>query len=123
MASDKALPSSTNDLATQWLVSLGLDVSKATLGLYLVGTVVSLCYYSRFSILTLDLIRGQSVLIGCYVVAIYCVIPVIALWLGKKTANVWMAIAALIITIAGLDGLILHLAGYRALGTALLATS
>ena len=113
MASDTAATASTNDLATRWLVNLGLDVSKATLGLYLLGTVVSLFYYSRFSILTLDLIRSQSILIGCYVISAYCVIPVTVLWLCKKIANVWLAIAIIFVTTGVLDGAILHLAEYR----------
>src|ERR1700730_1206966 len=119
--SDKAATASTNDLATQWLVNLGLDVSKATLGLYLLGTVVSLFYYSRFSILTLDLIRAQSILIGCYVIVAYCVIPVMVLRLCKEIANVWLAIAIIFVTTGVLDGVILHLAEYRGFAIVLLS--
>lgn len=104
---------STIDLPTQWLVNLGLDVSKLTLGVYLLGTIASLIYYSRFSILTLDLIRTQSILVGCYVVTAYCILPAATLRACKEVPNASRAIITVLVVIYAADFVIIRFAGYR----------
>jgi hypothetical protein len=70
-----------------WLSDLGLDTAKLALFLYLLGLITSSLYYSRFSILTLDLAKTQCILVGVYVVLLYAGIPAITLFLAKSIPN------------------------------------
>lgn len=77
---------------SSWLATLGSDVTKVALGLYLLGTITSILYYSRFSILTLDFVKAQSILVGCYVLGAYLAIPFGILWVLRCTeSNVLIA--------------------------------
>lgn len=60
---DNAATALTDDLATRWLLKLGLSVIKASLGLYLLETLALLFYYSCFNTSTwisLGLKRSSS---------------------------------------------------------------
>jgi hypothetical protein len=78
--------------AKNWLASLALDAAKLGLVLYLLGLIVSSFYYSRFSILTLDFTKTQSILIGVYIVVLYAVLPAAILFAIK-----WMTSARMIL--------------------------
>jgi hypothetical protein len=104
---------SGSGFASGWLAALGTDVTKITLGLYLLGTLVSIVYYSRFSILSLDFIKAQAILVGCYVIVSYLVVPVATLWAMRGVTNNLLIIGILLAVLAGSDALILFEAGSR----------
>jgi hypothetical protein len=66
-----------------WLSDLGTDAAKLGIILYLLGLLSSSFYYSRFSILTLDFTKTQSILIGVYVVFLYAAVPAVAMFVLK----------------------------------------
>jgi hypothetical protein len=105
--------------ASGWLATLGSDVTKITLGLYLIGTLVSIVYYSRFSILSLDFIKAQAILVGCYVIATYLAVPVVTLWVMRRMTNNRLITGAFLAVLASSDTLILLEAGSRKLAFAL----
>ncbi|MCU1284101.1 MAG: hypothetical protein JWO13_451 [Acidobacteriales bacterium] len=77
-----------------WLLTLGLDTAKIGLMLYVLGLVTSGFYYSRFSILTLDFSKAQSIVLGLYVVCLYLGSPLIILYCVRKAPKI-LAIMAL----------------------------
>ncbi|HJX85172.1 MAG TPA: hypothetical protein VJ723_12585, partial [Candidatus Angelobacter sp.] len=79
--------------ARNWLSALGTDAAKLGLVLYLLGLLASSFYYSRFSILTLDFTKTQSILIGVYIVALYAVVPAVVLFVlrGMRSTKAILA--------------------------------
>ena len=96
-----------------WLGDLGLDTAKLGLLLYLLGLLASSLYYSRFSILTLDLAKTQCILVGVYIVVLYTAIPVIALFTTKDLSHA-RAVPLVLLGVLVLSDLVSALAvGYR----------
>lgn len=81
---------SGNELRS-WLGDLGLDTAKLGLLLYLLGLITSSLYYSRFSILTLDIAKSQCILVGVYVVILYGAVPGVLLFALKGIKKVGVA--------------------------------
>ena len=73
-------PSSNFFSRASWLSTLGLDTAKFSLMLYVLGLFSSSFYYSRFSILTLDFAKTQSILVGLYVLLLYAAVPTATIW-------------------------------------------
>src|SRR5215218_9394497 len=57
------------------LLSVGRDLTLAGALLYVTGLMVSLFYYSRFGIFSLDIIRPQCMLIAMFIVSLYYFLP------------------------------------------------
>lgn len=94
-------------VTSNWVATLGSDVTKIALGLYLLGTIASIIYYSRFSILTLDFIKAQAILVGCYVLGGYLAIPSGILWLMRRAQSNLLVICVLCGALASVDAALL----------------
>jgi hypothetical protein len=95
--------SSDSGIPAGWLAALGSDTAKTTLGLYLIGTITSVVYYSRFSVLTLDLIKAQAILVGCYVIALYLAVPITTLWLLRDVSRKWLVVSVFFVALSQLN--------------------
>jgi len=109
-----------------WLADLGLDTAKLGLLLYVLGLLASNLYYSRFSILTLDLAKTQCILVGVYIVLLYAVAPAITLFAAKGIRSATIVSVWFVIVLCLLDlilGLAVGLRRFSLFGVAFLTAA
>lgn len=88
-----------------WLGDLGSDAAKVSLLLYVSGLIASSFYYSRFSILTLDFVKPQCILIGIYIVILYAALPAIILF-GSRKFSISAATTTLVLALCLADAVL-----------------
>jgi hypothetical protein len=96
-----------------WLTDLSLDVAKVGLLLYVLGLLTSSMYYSRFSILSLNLAKPQCILLGIYVIGFYVGFPLGTLWCMRRVARVGLILAGLLCVLCISDAALAFAAHYR----------
>ena len=104
-----------SSIGSQLLVGASVDTAKIGLALYLLGVFVSVVYYSRFSILTLDFLKAQAILLGCYVIAAYPIVPVLSILFLRNVAGRNLVAIAFCATVAAFDLAIQWASGHRGL--------
>lgn len=80
-----------------------LDATKIALALYITGLFISSVYYLTFSILSLDLLRAQSILIGAYFVAAFAAVPALTLLALESLKRPWTITIIFVLVLAGKD--------------------
>jgi hypothetical protein len=103
-----------------WWSDLSLDAAKLGLLLYVLGLLASSFYYSRFSILSLDLAKPQCILLGIYVVGLYVGLPAATLFSLRRTCRVGVISAVLVTVLCASDAGLALAAHYRPLTLILL---
>jgi hypothetical protein len=121
--SSRTEPQSHTDTGSQWLATFSLDTAKLGLALYLLGVFVSIIYYSRFSILTLDFAKAQAILLGCYVIIFYPSIVMMTLWLLRNVTNSALIAVVFFVVLTVFDLLAELAAGSNGVRLALAAVS
>jgi hypothetical protein len=64
-----------------WVKEGSWDWAKAGAALYALGLLITSIYFLRFSILSIDLLRPQSIIVGLYFVLLYLLLPAVFLLL------------------------------------------
>jgi hypothetical protein len=66
--------------------SLALDTAKLGIGLYILGLICSVAYFSRYRILSLELTRPAGILVGAEIVLLYGVLSIGAMHVLARVA-------------------------------------
>lgn len=106
-------PDGTRSIFRNWLSDLGFDAAKLGLLLYVLGLLASSLYYSRFSILTLDLAKAQCILVGIYIVILYAAIPATTLFTMKNVARSGVIVLVFFGVLGIFDSIAAWAMGYR----------
>lgn len=80
-----------------------VDATKLALVLYLIGLIISSVYYVRFSILSVDLLRPQCIIVGAYFVILYVGVPALALYALRAIKPLYLMLLLFVTTVAVKD--------------------